>query len=114
MHKRHRSPRLYDHLSTLTRKRIWGNNDEENNRQRTSLHGLRTLRSLLHRPTFQIQGHRESLQQGKPPANQPRTARSGEANLVRHPMPKLRRGSMRNRMPLRRYEKRPRNWASHS
>ena len=87
---------------------------EKNNRKPRSMHGLRTMRSLLHRSTFKIKRHSQSLQQRKTKTHQQNQTRSKQTRLLRHPMSPLRRRTMRNRLPIRCHAKRPKNRRSHS
>jgi hypothetical protein len=99
------------HAPTCKRRGI---NSEKNIRKRRTLHGLRTLRSLLHSPALQIKRHNQSLQQGKSPSNQPRKAGSAQTRFFRHPMQTLRRRPMCHRLPLRRHAKRRGNRLSNT
>ena len=76
---------------------------EKNNRKTRSMHGLRTMRSLLHHTAFKIKRHNQSLQQRTPQTHKQNQTRSKQTRLLRHPMPPLRRRTLRNRLPIRRH-----------
>ena len=51
------------------------NYGKKNNRKTRRMHGLRTMRSILHSPTFKIKRHSQSLQQRTPQTNKQSNSR---------------------------------------
>ena len=92
MYKRHRTSYSYAHLPPPQPKKLEGfKKNEENNRQTRSLHGLRTMRSLLHNCTFKNKRHNKSIQQRTPQTNKQNPPRSKQTRFLCNPVSPLRR-----------------------